>query len=364
MRSTTRASWLCLALLLTAGCRARAQTAAPTAAVSDTARASFEAGVAAMGAGSARYDDALRAFSAALSQQPDLWEAHLDIGIIELRRARLSAAAKSLERSVAIHPSFEGLDALGEVYVRQGRPAKAVELYTQALQRAPGELALRNRLAVALRRADRRDEAEAEIRAILARDADNVEAYCTLAAIHLDGNQVDLAELVLTKGLSRHPDDPRLLTNLGLLQLRRGNDQEAFALFEKASVADPAFTTGRLNKAAVYLRAGDHARAQEELDKVLAIEPGNTAALLALGITRRMSGDTSGARKAWERLLEIDPEYAAAHFNLGILAMDFTDSPQLAQTHLKRYLDLVPKDDPHAQAARERLELLDAMKGG
>lgn len=340
---------------------AAANAEAPTTAVAPTARAKFEAGVAHLDAGAVEYDAAITAFRAAIALEPKLWEAWLDIGVIELRRARLGEAAKALEKSLEIYASPEALDALGAVYLRQGKAGRAVSLYERALAKEPGNVRVRNALAAALRHADRLDDAEAECRAILGEHAFDPSAYATLGAIMIDRGQLDLAELLLNKGLSRHADHPLLVTNLGLVALRRGDDQTALALFDKASAADPGFVTGRLNKAALFLGAGDHKRARTELEAVLSIEPGNTEALLGLGIALRLAGDLSAARANWERVLAIDADHAAAHFNLAVLDMDFAEQPATARKHLERYLQVVGSDGAKVAAAKERLALLDAL---
>lgn len=349
--------------LLAGGCKRAGQreAAAPTTAVPASARAKFEAGVAHLEAGAAEYDDAIAAFRAAIALDAKLWEAWLDIGVIELRRARLGEAARALEKSLEIYASPEALDALGAVYLRQGKPGRAVSLYERALAKAPDDVRMRNALAAALRHADRLDDAETECRAILGDHAFDPSAYATLGAIMIDRDQLDLAELLLNKGLSRHPDHPLLVTNLGLVALKRGDDQTALSLFDKASSADPGFVTGRLNKAALFLGAGDHKRARTELDAVLGIEPGNTEALLGLGIAVRLAGDLEGARANWERVLAIDADHAAAHFNLGVLDMDYAERPATARKHLERYLQVVGGDGAFVGVAKERLALLDAL---
>jgi tetratricopeptide (TPR) repeat protein len=355
---------LLLALVLAAGCtkKTREQSVAPTQQVAAGARQQFEAGVASMEAGAEKYDDAVRAFRAALAQDPKLWEAWLDIGVIELRRARLGEAAKALQQSLTIYASPEALDALGEVYLRQGKSEQAIDLYERALGKNPDDVRSRNALASALRHAGKLDAAEAECRAILGSNAFDPTAYATLGAIKIDRGQLDLAELLLQRGLAKHPDHPLLLVNLGLVALKRGDDQTAFANFDKASAKDPTFVVGRLNKAALFLGAGDHTRARTELDAVLAIEPGNTDALLAQGIALRLAGDQAGARKSWERVLAIDVDHAAAHYNLAVLEMDFAERPDAARKHLERYLQVAGGDDEHVAAAKERLALIDATR--
>lgn len=353
-----------LAIAIT-GCRgsAKTETRAPTTVVTASARERFEAGIEHMDAGAPEYEAALQDFRAAVEATPDLWEAWLNIGVIELRRARLGAAAQAFERSVEIYPSPEALEGLGEVYLRQGRAAKAVDLYERALAKDPDDTRLRVRLAVSLRHAGKLDAAEAEARAALGRDTGEALAYATMAAIHLDREQLELAELVLRRGLEKNPDHPALLTNLGLVALARGDDQTAFGLFDQASKVDPAFLTGRLDKAAVYLGAGNHEKAQEEFRFVLQIEPGNTQALLGLGVAQRLSGDAAAARETWEQVLAVDADNAAAHFNLGVLAMDQEEKPADAKKHLERYVQLAAKDDPRVERAKERLALLAALGG-
>lgn len=360
-------SLVIVALLFAPACERatrRKTTEAPLPTVSPIARDKFEEGVSHMDGGAERYDAAVAAFRAAIAQDAKLWEAWLDIGVIELRRARLSEAAKALEQSVSIHASAEALEALGEVYVRQGRAKRAVELYERALVQAPTDTRLRNALATSLRHAGRLDEAEAEIRAILGQAAFDPMAFATLGAIELDRGHDELAELVLTKGLSKNPDHPLLLTNLGLVALRKGDDQTALGLFDKASTADPSYVIGRLNKAALFLGAGDHKRAMTEIDAALAIEPGNTDALLAKGLAQRLAGDHAAARASWERVLAIDAENGAAHFNLAVLEMDFAEAPEAARKHLERYLQVADKGAEQTDAAKKRLELIDAMRGG
>ncbi|MBC8069317.1 MAG: tetratricopeptide repeat protein, partial [Deltaproteobacteria bacterium] len=130
----SRTALLVLAAALVLGCakKVREQSVAPTTAVAAGARERFEQGVAHMEAGASRYDAAVQSFRAAIGIDPKLWEAWLDIGVIELRRARLAEAAKALQKSLEIYASPEALDALGEVYLRQGKAERAIELYERA----------------------------------------------------------------------------------------------------------------------------------------------------------------------------------------------------------------------------------------
>lgn len=360
------ASVLFVGFVAITGCQRKTAevTEAPTIAVPQGARVKFDAGVVQMEAGATQYDDAIASFRAAILVDPTLWEAWLDIGVIELRRARLGEAAKALQKSLDIYASPQALDALGAVYLRQGKAERAVALYERALAKEPGSVPMRNALAAALRAAGKLDAAEIECRAVLGENAFDPAAYATLAAIMIDRNQLDLAEVLLNKGLARHPEHPLLLTNLGLVALRRGDDQQAMAMFDKASTADPTFVVGKLNKAGLYLGVGDHAKAKTELEAVLAIEPGNLEALLGLGIALRISGDLEGARKKWEGVLAIDDEHAGAHFNLGVLDMDHAQRPPTAKKHLERYLQIAGDGAAYAPAAKERLAILAALDPG
>ncbi len=361
LRSGAIPLFLISVVLTATACRNKSPTETPSTPLLETARASFYRGVELMDEGASHYDEALEAFQAGYTISPDLWEAHLNEGIVELRRGRLNAAAKAFQHSKEIYPSPEGLEALGEVYIRQGKADKAVELYERALASDPNDLHLRIRLAVALSNAGHNDQARAELRAVLGHDTDNLDAYNALAAIHIFDGDLDMAELILKKGISRHPTDPALLANMGLVALRRGNDQVAFQHFDQASKANPKFLVGRLNKAAVFLGAGDHRHAREELEFVLQVEPGNIRARLGLGLAKRLEGDLKGARLSWQTLLEYAPENPDAYFNLAVLSLDFEDDPSGARAHLLSFMELAPNDHPRMSAAESRMALIAAI---
>ena len=60
------------------------------------------------------------------------------------------------------------------------------------------------------------------------------------------------------------------------------------------------------------------------------------------GRLRGEDGDSEKALAAWRRCVQRQPGFAPAHRALGLYALRH-QQPQLARTHLQRYLALAPK---------------------
>jgi spermidine synthase len=118
-------------------------------------------------------------------------------------------AEEAARDALALARSADGLWVLGEALGRQGRPEEAVRLWRDALAEDAGHVAAR--LSLALHDQERGEAGEAQPH---------------LAALR-----------------ERLPDDPRILTLLGVNQYRLGRYSEAMALLARA--AEPRAVRGR-----------------------------------------------------------------------------------------------------------------------
>lgn len=149
-----------------------------------------------------------------------------------------------------------------------GRVLEAVDAMRYGLETDPLNLLYRHHLAVGLWHADRRDDAEAELRRALALDEHYALAQSTL----------------------------------GMLQAQQGRFSEALALTEKAHAAVPenAVTIGAL--AALLVRAGDNGRGIRLIDQ---LTPGHAyGAPIGVALFHAMRGETDRAFEWAARAIE------------------------------------------------------------
>lgn len=136
------------------------QLAAPAAAemqATDTgyiARQNYLRGKAA--AAHKRYGEAVTFLENAIQQDPSQAEYHLELGLVQARNPRFRAEAEErLLQAVNLSPTLvDGYVALGQMYLRAGRPGRAARMAREALRWEPGHVEASELLARAGSAAD------------------------------------------------------------------------------------------------------------------------------------------------------------------------------------------------------------------
>ncbi len=305
----------------------------------------------------------------ALEIDPNLWEAHVNLGILERREGNLEAAKTELEAALAIQPvAQETLLAAAEVAYAMEDEDDAIAYLRTLLEHHPDDMSARVSLAVILRGAERYDDALEQAREVLIRDPSQLRALLEVARVYRAQEQWDVSRLVLDKALAlSQEDDARMraeiLTERGLLELSRGDTQAAFDAFEGAIAADADFHPARMNMGSVLLRAGDYAGAKEQYDAVLARDDDDLAARVALGVALRGLGEPRQAKREFDRVLRAQPDHPDALFDLGILEAEFLDQRPRARQTFERFLATAPRRHPGRERAEQYLQEIPAPGG-
>jgi tetratricopeptide (TPR) repeat protein len=213
-----------------------------------------------------------------------------------LRSYRLVRARAVIERWIKDAPSdgrpllwLTEIDRRTEV----DNPESWVEHYREALRRDPELDQARQGLAESLRKAHRNEEAAAEF------------AHC----------------------LSRHPDDPIVLTGAGLNALELGDLTKAAGLLDRALALSPTNSAVLKGRAELDLQRGDQSSALRRLDQVIQADPFDDVALYARAQVKTLLGDKAGARadrETFDRLKKDQAELLALRGRL----LDFPDDSE------------------------------------
>jgi tetratricopeptide (TPR) repeat protein len=276
----------------------------------------------------------------ALRLDPNLWEAHHDLGVIHRRRGELALSERHFDAARSIQPAArEPVLALAEVRRARGNRGGAASLLQTFARERPNDVQIRVALAALHREAGDYDDALEQAREALVREPSNVRALLEVARVYRARGQHDVAELVLRKALDLRPNDAAIHNDLGLLHLARGDTQAAFLEFARAVQIDPSYAPAHMNQASVLLRAGDYAGAKAEYDAVLRVRADDVDARVALAIALRGLGQHQDARRELERVLEARSSHPAALFNLAILRAEFLDERPQSRELFQRFLD-------------------------
>lgn len=148
---------------------------------------------------------------------------------------RFSEAAVVCRAILALEPKCaKALHMLARILTDEGKIPEALLLIEQAGQLEPNHSAIRAAYGRLLLDAGRVEDAIGALQAAVSLDAGNIEAYHFLAIAFLHIGRLEKAESTLRAALTRQPEMPELLDDLGTVLARRGDHTGAQACFEEA----------------------------------------------------------------------------------------------------------------------------------
>ena len=172
--------------------------------------------------------------------QPDLAEAHYNLGTTLRELGRLGEAEAHCRQAIALKPDYpEAHHNLGISLKELERLDEAEASYRQAIVLQPDFAEAHNNLGITLQELGRLDEAEASYRQAIALKPDFAKAYSSLGMALLELGRLDEAEESCRRALTLESDYALGHFNLGRVLYAQGCKGEALISIDKASHLDP-----------------------------------------------------------------------------------------------------------------------------
>lgn len=184
------------------------------------------------------------------------------------------------------------------------------QVFDLGVDRPPTPQTLYN-LARVLAIQGRDGEARYVLQKLLIQHPEFVPAYCELAELHMRAGHIERAEESLNRGLEISPDDARLIGNLGMCAMIRGEYDEALTLFGKAADLDPEDARHRSNMAVALGLMGRYDESFSLFEQV--VPP--SAAHYNVGVLAEARQDLKRSRREFERARALNP------------SMDYPEAP-------------------------------------
>ena len=179
-------------------------------------------------------------------------------------------------------------------------------------------------------------------KALMASESDEKYKFAVRrAAAALASRDFELAARLYAGLLKNDPDNRTLLSALGDVYVKSGDDARALAYYEKINKNNPNDTASLTAIGAIYRRLGRPDDSLRVLGKALA-SGGDTAAVrYNLGFTYRSMGDYDHAIECFESVIASDPADTLAYNHLGAIYAHRKEY-QKAATAYKRGLQVDP----------------------
>jgi putative PEP-CTERM system TPR-repeat lipoprotein len=189
------------------------------------------------------FESARNVVQAGIVITPRNYQLYQDFVMIDLKSTGMDAALATADRLQSQDRDFPGIKALrGDIYLAANRPADAVAAYTEANTASPSTL-LVTRLAAALLRSGRADDAATLLLGWLDKHADDLVALEQVAEINIATGKFDAAANNLELLLKQKPHDPVGLNNLAWIYQQQGSNEKAQVLARQAYVLAPSAQT-------------------------------------------------------------------------------------------------------------------------
>lgn len=192
------------------------------------------------------------------------------------------------------------------------------------------------RLGKFLAASDQSDEALLILQNSLEIDSANAFAWCDLGRSYSDSARFDEAQRCFEQALVIDGLNSDALTQIGELQLSKGNSELALDYFERVLQRPPAFHNALVHRVSALTELNRLGEAESAAREALKNFPESPACHVALGIVLARSGNSSAALNAYTRALEIQSNNQDALLNLAILKND--------STKLRHCLDVIRRE--------------------
>lgn len=234
-------------------------------------------------------------------------ELHLLTGKRHEDQGQLQEAFNSYQRALASYTNYApAYLAIARMFLSQGQPERAIPALTQVDQLQPELI--------------------------------DAELHAQLARVLTDRNAYDAAIPHWQKAIALQPNNPDLRIQFGNTLLKRGNPEEAIAIYKEALSLNINHIPAYLQLSQAFQQAALLYQ-QRAFDLQPELAPVDTH--FNLGLNFAEQGQPDLAIRAYQRAVHLKPDWAEAHCNLGNL---YSAKGQLdeAIASLKRAVALNP----------------------
>ncbi|MCS6948353.1 MAG: tetratricopeptide repeat protein, partial [Steroidobacteraceae bacterium] len=284
------------------------------------------------------------------------FEEHLTKGIEAHCAGRIEEALTAYRAAIELQPDdAEAVSLMGLALSQSAWADQALGFLRHAVQLEPEQLPFRMNLVEGLERLGYVEQARAEVRAVIVRDAGHFRAWEKSGDLALRAGDLEAAAAAWTQARVLDPSAPGPALKLAQLALQRGEPAKSLAILDKLAErlpSDAQLLALRAESLAAARRWSDHAACVEQW---LRAHPQDPEAYRALARQHFEAGQFREAANAYGRVLALRPPTAADWTSFASLALHALDLPA-ASAALEQAERLEPQN-PQMIATRALLEL-------
>jgi tetratricopeptide (TPR) repeat protein len=298
--------------------------------------------------GQSDWDRAEAALQKALELEPNYGSAYELLISIYVAANKLPQAISQLETYLSKKPDdVRGLMTLAVIYDKEKEVNKARDTYEKLLAKNPEFVAALNNLAYLyvdkLNQPDRAYELALKARQMQPEDASVADTFGWVLYKRGDYQQ---AQALFEESSRKQAQNPEIQFHLGMASYMMGQKEKARAAFQEALKAPDDFPGKQeaQRRLALLSEARSNALSGEQLAAMLKEQPNDPVARLRLADVYEKEGDFPKAAAEYEQALQANPKLLSPLVKLAQFYAGPLQSNQQALGYAKRARDLAPAD--------------------
>ena len=261
----------------------------------------------------------------------------------KLQNGRLGEATELLLKAYAASPGSAGTIAnLGELYIRDGKPQKALDLALSLKPPVANAVEIYSLKAASYLALGRKKEARETYSELLKRDVNIVGARRQLVALQIEAGDFEAARATLTSGIAANPRSYQLYQDLAMVDLKATGIEAALSTAERLMAQAREFQELRALKGDLYLAANRPADAVDAFTKEFQASPTDLLASRVASANARAGRIDTAAKVLVEWVSQHDSDLPALQQLADIYLQ--TDRYADATIQLERLLVKKPYD--------------------
>jgi len=287
-----------------------------------------------------------------------------------------SEAQKEISKKIS-YLKFFPVFVYGYYLERTRNIYKAIDVYTEALEKAPGFLMLYLQLGNAYRLAGRVEDAVNEFKMAIWLNPTNIIAYKLLCSLYEEHGDYENAIQIYQKLIEINPNDAIYYSNIANIYYLKGdlksavsyyqtaislnpnkswtsiiaqtlgyifheskeNFDAAISAYQSASILNPGDIDIYISLGSAFYDKGDYANALATYRMALEIAPNNARIHCNLGFLLWGRGMINEAVEEYQKAIKLDPFYDIAYNNLGVIYLDDLGYIQEAVDNLRKAIE-------------------------
>ena len=217
------------------------------------------------------FSEAVTAFRAVTSREPDNFEAQFNLGFAYLQWGRNSNAITEFKKALRYQPSNSEIwSNLAIAYENLGQSSNSIGALLKAVQYNPSNITARINLAAMYHNANQFGKAIFHYKEAVAMDGSNEEALTNLAKCLVSTGKIKEAKHYLTMAIAANPNNGEAHWELGNISWKNEkNIEKGIAEYKLAISANPEGVPYYESLASAYETSGDKTQAIETLKSSL-----------------------------------------------------------------------------------------------